>query len=359
MTHGTRKFKRRVLQMGNLAVCDPDEGYVRCLTQYFSEKDRMPFSIFGFSRERELADFAERSGIDVLLVSPEMLTARVRQLNIGKIVILADGETTGEESMDESFSGADRQGNIEVVRKFQSTENIIREVMDICSDGVRQASGLAVQAGGARVNGVYSPAGRCGKTTFAVTLGQAAARSERVIFIDMDEFSGFETLLGRKSGGNLSDLLYYCKLNPANLGMKLKSVTCNLRGLDVIAPMSYSSDLRDISTDEWKELVGYVAGTCGYDRVILDINSAVRDPLELLGICDVIYMPVTDDAISAIKIREFEHYLVRTEREETLYKIKKIKLPVLKDEFVRTGYMEQLLLSPMGAFAEEVLCAEK
>ena len=41
-----------------------------------------------------------------------------------------------------------------------------------------------------RMIGVYSPIGRCGKSSFAFTLGQVLAREEKVLYITLEEFSG-------------------------------------------------------------------------------------------------------------------------------------------------------------------------
>lgn len=334
--------------MGILAICDNDEGYVRCLTEYFLEKGRLPFSIYGFSKERELLEFSKKNRIKILLISTGMLSDEIRNANADKIVVLSDGGMVGEAAVNE----------YDTIFKFQSTENIIHEVMGIYSDmqikGITEADVPGRQPQG-DVWGVYSPVSRCGKTTFAVALGQALAQEERVLYINMDEFSGFGTLCSRQFSGDLSDVLYYQKLNPAGLGSKLRAIVSNIHGLDIVAPMSFSSDLREVGYPQWKELIEYVTSQCGYDRVILDINNVVKNPIKLLPICSKIFMPMHDDMISAARVREFEHYLIRSGNEQILFNIQKIKPPYIKEHFMQEGYMDRLLLSGMGEFVNNVL----
>lgn len=59
--------------------------------------------------------------------------------------------------------------------------------------------------------GVYSPIGRCGKTGFAVTLGQVLAKDSKVLFLSLEEFSGFSQMMGTQYSGSFSDLVYYSR----------------------------------------------------------------------------------------------------------------------------------------------------
>ena len=66
-------------------------------------------------------------------------------------------------------------------------------------------------ASGKRIIGVYSPVGRCGKTSLALAMGQLLAREEKLLFITLDTFTGFSGLLDEQWKRDLSDLIYYYK----------------------------------------------------------------------------------------------------------------------------------------------------
>ena len=59
----------------------------------------------------------------------------------------------------------------------------------------------------AKVLGVYSPVGRCLKTSFALTMGKLLAQEERVLYLNLEEFSGLSVLMKEEYKSDLSDLL--------------------------------------------------------------------------------------------------------------------------------------------------------
>ena len=61
----------------------------------------------------------------------------------------------------------------------------------------------------AKVLGVYSPVGRCLKTSFALTMGKLLAQEERVLYLNLEEFSGLSVLMKEEYKSDLSDLLYF------------------------------------------------------------------------------------------------------------------------------------------------------
>ena len=73
----------------------------------------------------------------------------------------------------------------------------------------KQHLSIAVLKKTTEILGVFSPLGRCLKTSFALTLGQILAKDKAVLYLNMEEYSGFEELLGKGFAHNLSDLLYY------------------------------------------------------------------------------------------------------------------------------------------------------
>ena len=52
------------------------------------------------------------------------------------------------------------------------------------------------------VIGVYSPIGRSGKTTFAITLGQVLAKEKETLYINMEEFSALSKIFNKEYSGD-------------------------------------------------------------------------------------------------------------------------------------------------------------
>ena len=59
------------------------------------------------------------------------------------------------------------------------------------------ADQIAVLKKTTEIIGIFSPLGRCLKTSFALTLGQILAKERAVLYLNMEEYSGFEELMGK------------------------------------------------------------------------------------------------------------------------------------------------------------------
>ena len=75
---------------------------------------------------------------------------------------------------------------------------------------------------------------------------------------------------------------------------------------------------------------------------------------ELIGICDVVYVPVKDDVVSTAKLEEWKTYLTRSGRSAVWEKLRFLKLPEPGPLPARESYLEQLLWSDLGDFVREL-----
>ena len=76
---------------------------------------------------------------------------------------------------------------------------------------------------------------------------------------------------------------------------------------------------------------------------------------ELLGICDVVYVPVKDDVVSTAKLEEWKTYLNRSGRSAVWEKLRFLKLPEPGPLPARESYLEQLLWGQLGDYVRQLL----
>ena len=146
--------------------------------------------------------YAEKNPVELLLISAEAMCHEVGELDIGKIVILTEGSTPKEL---ENYTG---------VYKYQASSDVVREVM--ACYGAEKAIfpvQLPVLKKTTEVLGVYSPLGGCLQTCFALTLAQILGKEKNVLYLNLEEYAGFEKLMQKKFSHTLSDLLYFAKQN--------------------------------------------------------------------------------------------------------------------------------------------------
>ena len=188
------------------AVCDLEAEYARNFMDYLNQKKNIPFEIQAFTNVSSFVAYAKENPVELLLISAEAMCPEVGELDIGKIVILTEGSKPDE---------LDRYAD---VYKYQASSDIVREVM--ACYGAEKAvlpAQMPVLKKTTELLGIYSPLGFCGQTSFALALAQILGREKSVLYLNMEEYSGFEELFEKEYPYTLSDLLYFVRQEQAGI----------------------------------------------------------------------------------------------------------------------------------------------
>ena len=329
------------------AVCDLEVDYALNFMDYLNQKKNIPFEIQAFTAVENLISYGKKTHIELLLISGRAMCREVRELDIGKIIILSEGVHPPE--LDQYPS----------VYKYQSSSDVIREVMECYGAEKKTTPQYRVLKKTTEILGVFSPLGRCLKTSFALTLGQILAKDKAVLYLNMEEYSGFEELLGKGFAHNLSDLLYYVRQDNQNLLHKMNSMVQTIGNLDYIPPVQMPADIRGTAWQDWEQLIQMITTESSYEVVVLDMGSGIDDNFQLLDLCRRIYMPVLYDAVSMCKIAQFENLVRIWDFPQILEKTVKIKPPFHMATAPSPNYIEQLMWSELGDYVREILRKER
>lgn len=330
------------------AVCDLEADYARNFMDYLNRKNNIPFEIQAFTTVEGLLACAKSVHIELLLISGKAMCREIRDLDIGKIVILSEGVYPPE---------LDRYPS---VYKYQSSADVIREVM-ACYGEERAVIPIQfpVLKKTTEVLGVYSPLGRCLKTSFALTLAQILARDRAVLYLNLEEYAGFEELMGKEFPHNLSDLLYYVRQKNQNLIYRMNGMIQTVNNLDFVPPVKNPADIHTASWEDWDYLLNEIVLHSSYQTVVLDIGGGVDSVFQLLDRCRQIYMPVLNDTLSACKLAQFENLLQEWDFSQVLTKTEKVRLPFHVGQEPGANYVEQLIWSELGDYVRKLLGGEK
>ena len=313
------------------AVCDLEVDYALNFMDYMNRKKNIPFEIQAFTSVENLIAYGKQTHIELLLISGRAMCREVRDLDIGKIIILSEGVHPPE--LDQYPS----------VYKYQSSSDVLREVM-ACYGAEKKtvADQIAVLKKTTEIIGIFSPLGRCLKTSFALTLGQILAKERAVLYLNMEEYSGFEELMGKGFAHNLSDLLYYVRQDNQNLLYKMNSMIQTINNLDYVPPVQMPADIRTTAWQDWERLFQMLILDSSYEVIVLDIGCGIDENFQLLDMCKKIYMPVLSDAVSQCKIAQFENLVRIWDYPQILEKTEKIN-PPLRSREDRDALIEGLL----------------
>ena len=323
------------------AVYDVDPFYADRFAEVMNQKENIPFTVMAFTSLERLRAYARENQIEILLISSQVGTEEIKDLGIKKVLFLTEGE------------GRETDDGYPSVYKYQSSAGILREVIACYSERTEE-SYYGTSGAAARIMGVYSPIGRCLKTSLALAMGQLMASEQRVLYVTLEDYSGLSSMTGEDYKSDLSDVLYYFSQGNFNK-LRLSSIVHSIGNMDYIPPVRYPEDLSHISSNEMADLIRKLADEGGYDVLILDIGDYGHQAAPLLAVCQIVYMPVKEDGISTAKLEEFEQYLERTGNKELTEKIRRVKLPYHRNFGRKENYLEQLLWSELGDYVRQLL----
>lgn len=326
-----------------MAVYDVDPLYADRFAEFTNEREKTPFTAVAFTSVEKLRQFAALHEVELLLVGENVPQEELEDIPAGQVVRLNEDGS--------------RQGLPDTsVYKYQSTDAVLREVMACYQAGAQARPGLLEGTAG-RLIGVYSPVNRCGKTGFALTLGQYLARREKTLYLNFETCSGLSRLMGASYKSTLSDLLYYRRLGEYSR-VKLETVLYSWGELDYVPPAAYAEDMADVNGEELAGLTEEIAEDGRYRSIVLDVGSLGRHAEPLLELCETVYTPVREDCVSAAKLEEWRQYLLRSGRGKLLDKVQTLRLPAPRGIMQPETWLERLVWGPMGEFVHRLLSGE-
>lgn len=297
-----------------LWVADSGKAYAEAFMEYVNLKKSHLFQVRMCTEKEQLIQALAGEEMEILLISAEWYETYRDLIHQECVILLSEGSLSKE------------LGTCPAVYKYQSVENILREIMYYYSDQAPEETYFTGLHKDNRVIGVYSPIGGIGKTMFALTLGQILAENQNVLYLNLEECSGLAEIMGG-SHWNISDLIYFLRQNKAQFLYRLNSMVQKLDCMDYIPPCESYTDFRQITVEEWQRLLYLIRTQSSYDSVILDMGNVSGHEVELLRQCDGIYVPVRQDPISQAKISQWEHCIQILDGMDVMEKLQKLELP--------------------------------
>lgn len=327
-------MKKRIM-----AVYDVDPFFADRFAETANQKGQIPFTVIAFGSMERLVQFSMEQEIEILLMDARM-KKEAGAVKAEQVVFLSDGEVEAEEK-EHAY-----------IYKYQSTANIVREVM---SSYCKQPISPQVAVGNKSILlGVYSPVNRCLKTSFSLILGQLLAKESKVLYLNLEDCSGFRKLMGQEGAGDFSDVLYYYSQGSCSWA-RLKSLVYHWDELDYILPARYPEDLCQVGAEQMAGLLEQISREGIYEVIIVDLGQFGKMAVHVLDVCDGVYMPIKQDWFSLAKVEEYEEYVKACGHESLLEKTQKLKLPYQSSFAGRKNYLEQLLWGELGDYVRQLL----
>lgn len=283
------------MESKNLVICDPETKFASAFAQYLTRQKELAVRVRTCSNLSYVLAIQEKEKIDFLFISSEYPEDSRKQAKAGMVFVIAP---------EREVSLKNREV---LIYKYQPGDQILAEMIRQCgmTGDERQVFLKTSGKKKCKVIAVYSPVRRIGKTTYAIRLGRKLAKDANVLYLGMETYGG--------EGGHfpegtqtMADVLYYARQESSNLGMVLTTIVRHFEGLDYIAPMPVSEDIKEIKSEEWLGLIQKIIEQSIYEIVILDMDEGVRDIYQILRVCTEIHMLTIDEPVAQAKVAQFE-----------------------------------------------------
>lgn len=321
-----------------LALCDCEKDYLQQMTDYLQKKEDFPFEIHAYSEATGLVEYEEGKDVEMLVVAESVYTYEVSRLSANQVLILGENADTVPVGLPQ-------------IDKYQQAENIYRHIMNqfLEKSEIEKQSYCGTKT--AKIIGLYSPVRRCLQTSFALTLGQGLARKKKTLYISFEHYAGWNGLLRKEGGKDLTDLLGYLD-DEEKFSYRIRTVERKIGNLWYIPPVYAGQTLVYITGKQWVNLISKMAMEGGYEYIILDLSEGLQGIFEILRECDRIYTIVCEDSPARRKMEQYEHLLRMQEYEDVLEKTKKQKLPQIQEV---PGQIEQFTRGELADFVNRLI----
>lgn len=321
-----------------LAVCDSEIAYAYQLVDYLTNKKNFPFQVQLFTSEKTLLEYSLHHPIAVALISQKDYQQQKLEHSIDHILIL-------RENFEDDIS------DLNTIYKYQSMEVLIKELLEwvakkgtltrVISDGKNM-----------KLIGIYSPIGKCFKTSFSIVLGQLLSKKHKVLYINMESYSGLEKLLQKEFKTDMAELIYHLQNSKEKFIYHMGSMTGRIGELDLLPPFYSFLDFISVSKDEWFQLFQEIEKGTDYEYIILDLSDAIQGLYDILRLCDMVYTLGREDVFSIAKIEQYENVLKKSNYEDVWKKTKCYTIP----EINNLPYsLSQLIYSELAEYVKDCI----
>jgi len=324
-----------------LAICDKDREYLSMMQAYLLKRNPAGFEIVVFDSVKETEAASKEEAFEILLLSEGIYDTNVIKINAQKIFILRENGLAG-------ITG------YSMVEKYQSMERLIGQVLDAFA---LDEACISVETKGrtpTKLISFYAP-DRCKvQSIMALTAAQVLSdMGNKVLYISMQPFSGFEQLFGTKYETDITDFMYFVLKHSDKLLYKLEGIKRTIHGVDYLPPALDYSDLTNIEEDEWKRCFDALLYSSDYASVVVDLTETCKGFYHFLERSDMLYILSENDRFSKAMHTQFEQ-LIR-EKELCAVLEKRICIHPVKGWEDDSFNLEQLSMSPLGAQMKGIL----
>lgn len=304
-----------------VGILDKDPDYAGAFMDYVNYKRELGLRLVLFSGIKAVEDYLAAGNLD-LIITDDLHDLKEKDSGYDLMGVKAAVWSEYDSRGDVWNSAENSAVNI---YKYQKAETICKQIRNILYEEKPDARKIS------SCIGVYSPIGRCGKTTLA----KALALNDEVrggLYISMEDF-------GTDVNGLSNEILYMIKTKSPRLEEALVQRIVEEGGISVLRLSGTFIDTHDVTVSDMETLRTSLLQLGRYTTVVFDIGSASICDMSILSMFDRLYVPVLRDEVSVKKFEVFTRMLKDMDMRSVITKLITVDIPNVSydsNEMVRT-----------------------
>lgn len=280
------------MQKVKIGVIDAEKEYVTKLISYLQKYSKGKWDLCAFTNIQALENHLDKRVLDILIGTDKSILEKRRRKDDGICLWLTEQRCDYREETDKLY----------VVYRFQSAREIGR-----CIERIIQNERKNVDEDKLLV-AIYSPVGRCGKTTMALDVVNSG-RYGKWLYFGLEDYSSFEDISGEKQA-IMDEALYYWKERKEDKLLQMME-----QSGDVLVTGTSFLDGKQINVEDFR-WIRLLLLKSRYKGIVFDIGSGIIQDFQLFGEFDRVIVPYITDEKAMMKKRNFERLFDAQEMEE-------------------------------------------
>ena len=246
--------------------------------------------VYGSSLSGASGSAFEHAAVNTVWVGSESFLAPLQECPEKNCCILLSEDVPAQAS-----------GPVPVIWRYQSCENLYREILLACPQLV-SGKDTAAAADGPKWFAAVTDAGAAGLLAFSLTLAQILAESGRVLYLNLSACSGMNELFGTDGGMDLGDLIAKQRREEE---FSLDAYVRRLGQADAILPPANPLILGEISSEDMNCLVERICRESSCDFVVAAFGTACCGMDHILYHSEQIFQLTGSGSLQAFSRKEW------------------------------------------------------
>lgn len=327
---------------GNVCVIyDSDERYAKRLMGIINDDKDIPYKARIFTRKEEFNKYIVDNDTDVLMVNEECYTYELEKKKDNKVIVLCEEENAAKRINDRK-----REGHTGVC-KYQPAYRLLGTMS-------RQAASNQIDT----MNEGFKCIGTYGfnsslRVMLGLVLAAAFSKKGKTLFVNLDEFSGIEHIMGCDGLRNLSDALYMYKQSGLQYSDNLRQCICHTDKFDYIPAVACADDISYTGDELLIKFIKAVAYKEEYEYVVINISEGIRRPWRIMEKCSVTYVSDSGEYIEGCRFNSLKRYLIENDMEETAGNIIRVNLKTRED--IDVNFLQRIMYTEAYGYVSELI----